>query len=82
MHQTIQRRHAIIALLLAVATPPALSEAGDETALREAIARFQKAWNARDMAAWEALVTDDVRLQETYYHTDESRQINNRPSEH
>ena len=78
MNHTLQRRSAIIAVLMAVAAPAAFSETGGEAALREAIAGFQRAWNARDMAAWEALVTDDVRLQETYYHTDESRQINNR----
>jgi ketosteroid isomerase-like protein len=78
MHQPIQRRQAVLALLMAVAAPAAYAQSADETALREAIARFQQAWNGRDIAAWETLVTDDVRLQETYYHTDESRQINNR----
>jgi len=78
MHPHIQRRHALIAALMAVAAPATFAQSSDEAALREAIARFQKAWNARDMAAWEELVTDDVRLQETYYHTDEARQINNR----
>jgi ketosteroid isomerase-like protein len=78
MHLHLQRRHALIAALAALAAPAAFAQAGDEAALRETIARFQQAWNARDIAAWEQLVTDDVLLQETYYHTAESRQINNR----
>lgn len=78
MFQQIQRRRAVIVALMIVAAPALLAQSSDETALRDAIARFQAAWNARDIAAWEQLVTDDVLLQDTYAHTDESRQINTR----
>ena len=78
MHPPIGRRQILVAALLGAAAPLAFAQSNDETALREAIGRFQKAWNARDMAAWDQLVTDDVLLQQTYTHTDESKQINNR----
>lgn len=73
------RRQLLVALGPLLALPRvAAAQTADEAALRDAIARFQQAWNARDMAAWERLVTDDVHLQETYAYTSESRQINNR----
>lgn len=61
----MQSRRAVIlvaAALLAVRTPshgqgPARP---DEASLREAIAHYVATWNRHDMAAWSALLTDDI----------------------
>lgn len=57
-----------------------LAAAPDEAALRDAMARYERAWNTRDVAAWKKLVTDDLHYHETYLHTDPARQMTTRES--
>jgi hypothetical protein len=71
---TLSRR----GLLLAVACAPFGAAAADEAGLREAMQRYARAWNERDIAAWKSLVTDDLHYQESYLHTDEARQMTTR----
>ncbi|MBV8412033.1 MAG: nuclear transport factor 2 family protein [Alphaproteobacteria bacterium] len=58
----ITRRHlaAAGALTLAVASPPARAESGDELAVRKAIEDLTKAMVAGDKAALEGLVSDSL----------------------
>ena len=67
--------YALAALALLIGLP---ARATDEAALREAMARYEQAWNQRDVGAWKNLVTADLLYQETYLHTDEARQMNTR----
>ena len=71
----LSRRHFLPTL--ALCPFPAMS-APDEAALREAIARYERIWNQRDVAAWKNIVTADLHYQETYLHTDEARQMTTR----
>ncbi len=66
-------------LLAALAFGPLVAGAApDEAALREAIARYERIWNERDVAAWKDAVTADLHYQETYLHTDPERQMTTR----
>lgn len=66
-------------ILAALAFGPQVTAAApDEAALREAIARYERIWNQRDVAAWKDAVTADLHYQETYLHTDEARQMTTR----
>ena len=73
------RRTVLAALSLAAVTALLDAHAApDEAALREAITRYERIWNARDVAAWREAVTADLHYQETYLHTDEARQMTTR----
>ena len=73
---TITRR--AVAVWAACTALPGLAAAPDEAALREAMARYARAWNERDVAAWNELTTADLHYNETYLHTDEARQMTTR----
>jgi hypothetical protein len=67
----------VVLAALALSALPAWA-APDEAALREAMARYAQAWNQRDVAAWNGLTSADLHYQESYLHTDESRQMTTR----
>lgn len=70
-------RRCLLAWTL-LAALPGYAAAPDEAALREAIARYERTWNQRDVAAWKEQVTADLHYQETYLHTDPDRQMTTR----
>ncbi len=70
------RRHLLVGALLAALTAQAAPV--DEAALREAIARYERTWNDRNVEAWKEQVTADLHYHETYLHTDPDRQMNTR----
>jgi ketosteroid isomerase-like protein len=72
----IKRRLFLTALV--VAGTETWASAPDEAALRKAMARYAQAWNRRDVAAWNNLVTADLHYNESYLHTDEARQMTTR----
>ena len=63
---------------LALASTGSLAATADEAALHKTMARYAQAWNERDVAAWNDLVTADLHYNETYLHTDEARQMTTR----
>ena len=70
-------RRRLLAWTLLAALPVHAAPLG-EAALREAIARYERTWNQRDVAAWKEQVTADLHYQETYLHTDPDRQMTTR----
>ena len=75
----LSRRLVPCLILAALVFGPPTAAADDEAALREAIARYERAWNQRDVAAWKDLVTADLLYEETFTASLlESRKINTR----
>ncbi len=83
IHQTpgkarVMSTRRLFLVALAVASTVTFAAALDEAALRQAMARYAQAWNQRDVAAWNNLVTADLHYNESFLHTDEARQMTTR----
>lgn len=78
MNPPSRRNLLVLASLAGLGAPAALAATG-EAALREAIARYERIWNERDVAAWKDAVAADVHFEETFTAAlAESRKINSR----
>ena len=75
----LSRRLVPCLIFAALVFGPPSAAAADEAALREAIARYERIWNERDVAAWKEAVTADLLYEETFTTALlESRRINSR----
>jgi SnoaL-like domain len=71
----MKRRTALTVVASSCCSLVLAQAAPGDAALREAMARYERAWNDRDVAAWTVLTTADLHYHETYLHTDPERQM-------